>query len=238
MPTRWGENSGILTPTSGRALPSSIYTIFEGTSEIQRPMVARANSGAHVRSEQREVGSPRVSDSLKIVTLCTGNVARSVMLGYMITTLAEAYGEDWSVRSAGTHVSEGSAMSSRTREALMRIDELGEHHYGAHRSRQLADEDAAWADVIIATEADHVSFVRRSFAEHAAKTVQLHQFVRFAPLDATFEEQLAQVSAMEPESRFDVADPAGGDQSVYDACARQLWELAQAFALLVSDEPD
>jgi protein-tyrosine-phosphatase len=32
---------------------------------------------------------------------------------------------------------------------------------------------------------------------------------------------------------LDVADPAGGDQAVYDACARQLWELAQVFALLV-----
>jgi protein-tyrosine-phosphatase len=30
--------------------------------------------------------------SLNIVTLCTGNVARSVMLGYMLTTLAEASG--------------------------------------------------------------------------------------------------------------------------------------------------
>jgi protein-tyrosine-phosphatase len=80
-----------------------------------------------------------------------------------------------------------------------------------------------------------VDFVRRSFAEHAAKSVQLHQFVRYAPLDATFVEQLAQVSSMEPEARFDVADPAGGDQAVYDACAQQLWELAQTFALLIRD---
>jgi protein-tyrosine phosphatase len=173
---------------------------------------------------------------LKIVTLCTGNVARSVMLGYMFATIAEAYGEDWNVRTAGTHVTEGSAMSSRTREALTGIGELGEHRYGAHRSHQLVLDDVAWADVVIATEAGHVDFVRRSFAEHAAKSVQLHQFVRYAPLDATFVEQLAQVSSMEPEARFDVADPAGGDQAVYDACAQQLWELAQTFALLIRDD--
>ena len=29
---------------------------------------------------------------MNIVTLCTGNVARSVMLGYMLTTLAESNG--------------------------------------------------------------------------------------------------------------------------------------------------
>jgi hypothetical protein len=33
-----------------------------------------------------------------------------------------------------------------------------------------------------------------------------------------------------------VADPAGGDQATYDACARQLWELARAFATIVSDD--
>ncbi|HEY5121742.1 MAG TPA: hypothetical protein VII84_09230 [Acidimicrobiales bacterium] len=175
---------------------------------------------------------------LNVVTLCTGNVARSVMLGYMLTTIAEASGQGWKVRTAGTHVTEGSAMSGRTRDALLGIAELGEHHYGAHRSHQLDASDAAWADVILATEAGHVDYVRRNLAAHADKVVQLHQFVRHAPLDAAFEVQLAQVSSMEPESRFDVADPAGGDQATYDACAQQLWELAQAFALLVAfDEP-
>jgi protein-tyrosine-phosphatase len=175
---------------------------------------------------------------LKIVTLCTGNVARSVMLGYMLTTIAEANGEDWCVRTAGTHVTEGSAMSARTREALMRTRELGEHHYGAHRSHQLVLDDVAWANVILAAEAGHVEYVRRNFAVYAAKSVQLDQFVRCAPPDATFVEQLAHVSAMEPDSRFDVTDPAGGDQDAYDGCAHELWELAQAFALLVGpDEP-
>ena len=176
---------------------------------------------------------------LNVVTLCTGNVARSVMLGYMLTTIAEASWQDWKVRTAGTHFTEGSAMSGRTRDALLGIGELGEHHYGAHRSHQLDATDAAWADVILATEAGHVDFVRQNFAAHAAKAVQLHQFVRYAPLDAAFEDQLAQVSSMEPAPRFDVADPAGGDQVTYDACAHELWELAQAFALLVTiDEPD
>jgi len=47
------------------------------------------------------------------------------MLGYMLTTLAYTNEVDWKLRSAGTHVIEGSAMSSRTRDALWSIDELG-----------------------------------------------------------------------------------------------------------------
>jgi protein-tyrosine-phosphatase len=176
-----------------------------------------------------------MSDSIKIVTLCTGNVARSVMLGYMLSMIAEATGVDWQVRTAGTHVTEGSAMSGRTRDALRAIDELGEHHYGAHRSHQITADDVAWADVVLASEADHVNFVRANFPGHARKAVQLHRFVRSAPLDAPLDEQLVVVASLEPSVQFDIADPAGGDQAAYDACAQQLWEMAQVFALLVGE---
>jgi protein-tyrosine-phosphatase len=177
-----------------------------------------------------------VSSSLKLVTLCTGNVARSVMLGYMLTSIAEANGLDWKVRSAGTHVIEGSAMSSRTRDALLRLDDLGEHHYGAHRSHQLTSDDVNWATVLLASEAGHVRYVRENYASGAAKTASLGQFLREAPLDEPFDEQLRFVSSLEPLNYFDVADPAGKDQLAYNECASQLWEMAQAFATLVTDD--
>ncbi len=176
-----------------------------------------------------------MSDSLHIVTLCTGNVARSVMLGFMLTTLADSSGADWEIRTAGTHVAEGMAMSGRTRDALMAIEGIGEHRYGAHRSHQLDVDDVAWADIVLASEADHVRYVRERFAGHGAKVVRLHQFVRDAPLDATFAIQLAAVAALELDPALDIADPAGGDQALYNACARQLWELAQAFSVLVTE---
>lgn len=171
--------------------------------------------------------------SLNILTLCTGNVARSVMLDYMLTTIADATGEEWRIRSAGTHVTEGAAMSSRTRDALLKIEALGDHRYGAHRSHQLDHADAEWADVILAAELDNVNYVRANFAANADKAVQLAQFVRFAPLDGDFGSQLRMVLAYDPTTEFNVEDPGGGDQAIYDACARQLWELAKAFALLV-----
>jgi protein-tyrosine-phosphatase len=174
---------------------------------------------------------------MNIVTLCTGNVARSVMLGYMLSALAENSNEPWTIRTAGTFVTEGSGMSSRTRDALLGITELGERKYGAHRSHQIDEDDVEWADVVLASEADHVRYVRAQFDDANSKTVQLIQFVRRAPIDAPFVDQLAAVSELDPSSAFDVADPAGGDQSVYDACAMELWGLAKAFALLVGEEP-
>ncbi len=173
--------------------------------------------------------------SLKIVTLCTGNVARSVMLAYMLTTLSEANGSGWRIRSAGTHVVEGSAMSSRTRDALLGIDELAHHHFNAHRSHQLTSEDVEWADVVLASEANHVTFVRNTYQSASYKVVQLHQFLRYAPLDEPFDAQLFAVASMEPEPQLDVADPAGGEDATYRACAQELWEMAQAFAVVLGD---
>ena len=178
-----------------------------------------------------------MSETLKIVTLCTGNVARSVMLGYMLTTIAEATGADWKVRTAGTLVIEGKAMSARTRGALLSIEELGGHHYNAHRSNQLSGADVAWADVVLASEADHVNYVRANFARGAAVAVQLHQFVRYAPLDEPFPVQLEVVASLALEPELDVVDPAGGDDAMYVACANELWELAQVFATLVGEDP-
>lgn len=169
------------------------------------------------------------------MALCTGNVARSAMLGYMLQTLSDAAGYDWRVRTAGTHAIEGLAMSARTKAALLSL-ELGEHRYNAHRSRQLRSSDVEWADVIFASEADHVAYVRSRHPEGAARTVTLGQFVREAPLEAPFLEQVAIVAAREPSAAFDVADPAGGEEADYVACARELWSLVEALAVLVDDE--
>jgi len=173
---------------------------------------------------------------VKIVTLCTGNVARSVMLGYMLTSLSEANGFDWQVRTAGTHVIEGSAMSSRTRDALLGLEDLGEHHFGAHRSHQLNDGDVSWADVIVTAEANHVNFVRREYPNGATKTVVLAQLLSESSPDATLEERVREVASMTPSGFFDVDDPAGGDQATYDACAKQLWSLSQIFASIVAQD--
>ena len=83
---------------------------------------------------------------MKILTLCTGNVARSVMHGFMLETLAETQGWEWEVRTAGTFAIENQAMSSRTLTALQGIEELGDYEFTLHRSRQITDDDVAWAD--------------------------------------------------------------------------------------------
>ena len=166
--------------------------------------------------------------SLRLVTLCTGNAARSVMLGYMFARVADVNGYDWQIRTAGTHAVEGQAMSARTLAALVAIEDLGEHPYRAHRSHQLDDDDVAWADVIVAVEAAHVNFVRQHHPLGRATTIQLRHFLSHDENGTGFLHRVALAAQHDPPSDLDVPDPAGQSQADYDQCALDLWRYALA----------
>ncbi len=168
-----------------------------------------------------------------VLCVCTGNVARSVMLAHMLETLAGAEGLALSVATAGTHAVEGSAISTRTRLALEGLDELGPVDYGAHRSRQVTESDLRGADLVLCAEASQVRLLRQWFPASASRVVALGDFVRFAPLEGGLEAQVQEVAAREPDGALDVLDPAGGEQEDYDRCAQHLWALAQATVVLL-----
>lgn len=173
---------------------------------------------------------------MRILTLCTANVARSVMLAYMLSALAEAEGRDWQVRSAGIYAIEGDGVSARTRRALEGLGELGERSYAAHRSHQVRAADVEWADVVLAMEADQVRFLQGLDDHLGARAVSFAQFVRHAPLDEPLSHQIATVRAVGLSDDDDVTDPRDGDEATYVRCAQELWELAQAFAVVASDD--
>ena len=156
------------------------------------------------------------------------------MLGYMLTTVADVNGENWHLRTAGTHVVEGSAMSSRTRDALLAIDELRAHNFNRHRSHQLGEPDVSWADIILASEVANVNFVRAQFPLSAHKCVQFQLLVRAARAGSSAVELLAPLVDRDPVAQFDIVDPAGGDQAVYQQVAQQLWALSKEFAVLAA----
>jgi protein-tyrosine phosphatase len=146
-----------------------------------------------------------------------------VMAGAML----EARGLAVRVTTAGTHVVEHQPVSIRTRHALEAVG----LHATVHRSRQLTDADLGDADVVVAMASEHVSYVRRRHPVGADRTATLRFLAQHLPVGATpLAQRVAELglASLDPAGQGDVADPAGGDDEDYVACARELSGLIGA----------
>ncbi len=164
-------------------------------------------------------------DSPHLLVLCTGNAARSVMVG----ALLDVCGVDARVTTAGTHVVEHQPMSRRTRQALTAIG----LDAPAHRSRQIAEADVDSADLVVVMGADHVNYIRRRHPAAAQRTATLCWLAdHLAPGPAPLSERVAalDLAGLEPDVQGEVEDPAGGEDSDYVRCAVRLKELVERLA--------
>jgi protein-tyrosine-phosphatase len=156
-----------------------------------------------------------------LVTLCTGNAARSVMAGAILAEHLPAV----VVATRGTHVIEGMPISWRTRDAILGVGAT----VSAHRSTQLVAADLAQADLVLAMAGEHVEYVRRRHPQAAARTGTLKRLARDLP-GAEGDTLAARVASLhladvELEPWEDVEDPAGGEPEVFHRCAVEIHEL-------------
>lgn len=148
--------------------------------------------------------------------VCTGNTCRSPMAEGMFRRLlckrlecteSELVTRGYLVASAGVAATPGAPAS---RETLAILDQNG-IDMSEHTSQQVTDQLMEWADLVLAMTDRHRSTIVQAFPEFAEK-----------------------VERICPDG--DIADPYGGDHTVYAECSEQLREcLEHWIELVISD---
>ena len=176
----------------------------------------------------------------RILFLCTGNTCRSPMAEAFLKGLAHEKGLILAVRSAGISTIDGLPVSVNSQHALSR---RGIQHQGS--SVSMNEEALQWADIILTMTTSHKREVMRRYPEVIDK---LYTLKEFAYMDGNLQAQFNELETLYSELQmqqalgksindgmlkrarqlemslpsFDIADPFGGSQSVYDACADEL----------------
>lgn len=159
---------------------------------------------------------------MSILVICTGNAARSVMAGAVLTDRRPHL----AVETAGTFTVDGQPISWRTREALTRLGLAAPHH----RSKQIDVAHVDRADLVIALAPEHVHWMRRHHPQAADRTATLKRLVRHLGSDGSLPDRLATMSLadVDLEPWEEVVDPGGKEVEDFISCAVEVAELVDA----------
>lgn len=179
---------------------------------------------------------------MRILFVCTGNTCRSPMAEAMFNHMAKQAGIAAEARSVGVAAITGTPMTGKSQKALKDRGISAEH-----RSKPLSEEGIAWADLILTMTIGHKRAVIEQYPDAIDKVYALKEYTRDdlalrrhleeresliagmqlsiaanQPLDERDKERLLELEQLLPD--FDIVDPFGGDQRVYDHCAAEIEE--------------
>ena len=132
---------------------------------------------------------------MNILFVCTGNTCRSPMAAALFNKLAVEKNLDVRIESAGLFAMDGLTASDGARRAMKKFGiDLSEH-----RAKSITQELLEQSDLVLTMTEGHKD-----------------KLLPYAPQKVKTLAEYAGVSD-------DIADPFGGNNEVYEACAEELW---------------
>lgn len=157
--------------------------------------------------------------TLRIMTVCTGNICRSPIAEVVLRDRLEAAGlaDRVVVDSSGVSSEEhGNPMDRRARAVLASAGST-DAALDQHVARQVDATDLGERDLLLPMTAAHASALRR-LAERSGQPDSVGDIVMFR----TFDPAAPATRGAQDEHLLDVEDPWYGDASHFDACLAQV----------------
>jgi Protein-tyrosine-phosphatase len=164
----------------------------------------------------KENTEKQMSDSVKVMFVCTGNTCRSCMAeGLLKEALKGVSGEEKILPSSrGIHAFDGDPASSHS---IMALKKLWGIDISLHKAKALSETDAEEADLILTMTRQHRDVLRQIYPQKITEIFTLKEYV---------------YPDMAPQSsEVDISDPYGMPYGVYEGCAI---ELQNCIKLLVN----
>ncbi len=179
--------------------------------------------------------------TLNIVTMCTHNRTRSVLMGALLGKHLAELGVESRISTAGMSGDDLPATESTVRLLGQRGIDVS-----AHRSSFISDEVMDAADLVVTAEVQHVVFVSGRWHGSFARTFTLPELVQRAEVvgrrrRTPLPDWLAQVSEgraegfdyMSDPSVLQVADPTGQSPLVWRASFDEIDLLTRRLAMVL-----
>lgn len=177
-------------------------------------------------------------DELRVLSVCTHNRTRSVLMGALLAAHLEECGVDAVVATAGTG-SEGLPAIDRAVRVLASRGIDVDHH----RSRKIDAPLITGADLVITAEQQHVVSIAGRWPAAFSRTFTLPEIVSRAQVvgprhGRSLDEWLSALGEDRPEALAyldatdvgDIADPTGHSPLVWDECYARIDALTRRLA--------
>lgn len=153
-----------------------------------------------------------VRKNINIIFVCTGNTCRSCMAEGIFRAVASVEEKELDFRaiSRGLHALDGDSASEHSINALKNLWDID---ISLHKAKMLSFQDVLQGDLLLTMTRAHRDTIKAKFPDMGFKIFTLKEY--------------AYQNTDKDSYSLDISDPYGLQYSIYESCAKEIYECVK-----------